>query len=207
MAKWLPMVGTGPVEVDWWRLFLTYTTKDAHDSTWSRAIAVNEWRARIALTFISKECVFYIPNTRETIKPKIWDCIQTRRVWRWATYIMHELCGVTTCNYDSLNWKQILFGERIPKTYNKWFTFGTSLGVSLFGLFGSNAMTKCSTLNNGVSLGSNTGFGTNSSSTPKRHGNGWLTKSRFIGPMRRPCSEGFDKPWGTRNVLCRRHNL
>lgn len=50
-------------------------------------------------------------------------------------------------------------------------------------------MTKCSALNNDMSIGSNTGFGTNSSSTPKRHGNMWLTKSRFIGSLRRPCSE------------------
>ena len=30
---------------------------------------------------------------------------------------MHELCGVNTGNYDSFNWKQALFGERIRKKF------------------------------------------------------------------------------------------
>ena len=68
---------------------------------------------------ISKQCVFCLPNTNESIKHKFWDCIQARRAWRWATYIMHELCGVHTGNYDCFNWKQVIFGERIPKKYAK----------------------------------------------------------------------------------------
>ena len=45
--------------------------------------------------------------------------IQARQAWRWTTFIMHELCGVRTSNYDSFNWKQALFRERIPKKYGK----------------------------------------------------------------------------------------
>ena len=32
---------------------------------------------------------------------------------------MHKLCGVRTGNYDCFNWKQVVFGERIPKRYGK----------------------------------------------------------------------------------------
>jgi hypothetical protein len=32
---------------------------------------------------------------------------------------MHELCGIRMGNYDSFNWKQVIFGERIPKKYEK----------------------------------------------------------------------------------------
>ena len=66
---------------------------------------------------ISKQCIFCLPNTSESVKHKFWDCIQARRAWRWATYIMQELCGVRSGNLDCFNWKQALFGERIPKKY------------------------------------------------------------------------------------------
>ena len=57
---------------------------------WHKAVVINEWRARIAPVSISKRCVFCLPNTSESVKHKFWDCIQARRAWRWATYIMHE---------------------------------------------------------------------------------------------------------------------
>ena len=122
-------------------------------SIWHKAVAVNEWRARIAPASISKQCVFCLPNTSESVKHKFWDCIQARRAWRWATYIMQELCGVRTGNYDCFNWKQALFGERIPKKYGPKLKFGTFLEALLFGPFGLNAMTRCSTTNNGMKLG------------------------------------------------------
>jgi hypothetical protein len=88
-------------------------------SIWHKAVAVNEWRARIAPASISKQCIFCLPNTSESVKHKFWDCIQARRTWRWATYIMHELCGVRTGHLDSFNWKQTLFGERTPYKFRK----------------------------------------------------------------------------------------
>ena len=101
-------------------------------SIWHKAVAVNEWRARIAPASISKQCIFCLPNTSESVKHKFWDCIQARRTWRWTTYIMHELCGVRTGHLDSFNWKQSLFGERIPFKFRKvvkiWhFLRGTTL--------------------------------------------------------------------------------
>ena len=48
-------------------------------SIWHKAVAVNEWRARIAPASISKQCVFCMPNTSESVKHKFWDCIQARR--------------------------------------------------------------------------------------------------------------------------------
>ena len=88
-------------------------------SIWHKAVAVNEWRARIAPASISKQFVFCLPNISESVKHKFWDCIQARRAWRWVTFIMHELCGVKTGNYDCFNWKQALFGKRIPKQFGK----------------------------------------------------------------------------------------
>lgn len=84
-----------------------------------KVVVVNEWRAHIALALISKYYVFCLPNMNESVKHKFWDCIQATRAWRWATLIMHVLCGVTTGYYDSFNWKQTLFGKRIPKIYGK----------------------------------------------------------------------------------------
>ena len=72
-------------------------------SIWHKAMAINEWRARIALASISKQCVFCLPNTSELIKHKFWDCIQARRAWRWATSIMHELYKLRFGNYDYFN--------------------------------------------------------------------------------------------------------
>lgn len=88
-------------------------------SIWQKVVTVNEWRARIAPASTSKQYPFCLPNTSESIKHEIWDCIQTKRAWRWATFIMHELCVVRTGNYDSLNWNQSFFGERIPRKFVK----------------------------------------------------------------------------------------
>lgn len=82
-------------------------------SIWHNTIVVNERRARIALASISKQCVLCPPNTSESVKHKLWGCIQVRRSWRWATFIMHELCRVTTGNYEIGN--KNFFGEMIPK--------------------------------------------------------------------------------------------
>ena len=88
-------------------------------SIWHKAVAVNEWRAHIAPVSISKQCPFCLPNMSESIKHKFGDCIQAKRAWRWATYIMRKLCGVRSGNYDCFNWKQAILGERIPKRYGK----------------------------------------------------------------------------------------
>lgn len=82
-------------------------------------MVVNEWRAHSAPTSISKQYIFCLPNMSELVKHKLWDCTQAMRVGRWATYIMHELCGVEIGNYDSFNWKQATFGETIPNKYGK----------------------------------------------------------------------------------------
>ena len=50
-------------------------------------------------------------------------------------------------------------GEEFPKNIAKWLKFGTSLGASRFGQFGSNVVIKCLIMNNGTSLRSSTVFG------------------------------------------------
>lgn len=84
-----------------------------------RLAKIKELSARIGPASISKQGVFCLPNTSELVKHKLWNCIQARRAWRWATYIVHKLCGVRTGNYNNFNWKQALFGERIPKKFGK----------------------------------------------------------------------------------------
>ena len=79
---------------------------------WHKVVAINEWRAYIALVSISKQCVFCLLNTNESIKHKFWGCIQPRRAWRWAMFTMHELCGVRIGNHDSLKWKQACLGNK-----------------------------------------------------------------------------------------------
>lgn len=61
---------------------------------WHEAMAVNEWRALIALASISKQCVCCRPNTSEFVKHKFWDCIQAWRAWRWATLLCMNSAGL-----------------------------------------------------------------------------------------------------------------
>lgn len=54
-----------------------------------KTVAVNEWRACIALVSISKQCGFCLANTSESGKHKFWDCIQARRVWIYMGHFHH----------------------------------------------------------------------------------------------------------------------
>ena len=140
-------------------------------SIWHKAVVANEWRARIAPVSISKQCVFCLPNTSKLVKHKLWDCIQAGRAWRWATFIMHELCGVGAGNYNSFIESKPCLGKGYLRNTAKRLNFGTSLGVSRSGPYGLSSMTKCSTMNNGTSLRSSTAFGMISSFMPRRLGN------------------------------------
>ena len=52
-------------------------------------------------------------------------------------------------------------GKEFPKNMEKWLKFGTFLGALLFGPFGSNGMTKCSTRHNGMNPRLSNKFGMN----------------------------------------------
>ena len=115
-------------------------------SIWHKAVAVNEWRAQIALASIFKYCVFCNPNMSVSVKHTFWDCIQAWRAWWWAILIMHDLCGVRTGNHDSFHWSEALLGERIPKKFVKKMKIWHLLhGITLFELDG---MARCSIKNN-----------------------------------------------------------
>ena len=163
-------------------------------SIWHKAVAINEWKVCIVSAFISKQCVFCLPNMSESTKHKFWDCIQARRAWRRATFIMPEHCGVRIDNYDSFNWKQAIFGERIPKKYGRKIKSWHLLrGTSCFGTFGLNAMSKCPTTNNGMSIRVSTGFGMSSSFTARQYGKGWSKNLRLAASPLWPCSKGLTK--------------
>lgn len=51
-------------------------------------------------TFFFKQHIFCHPNANESQNTKFWDCIQARRPWQWATFIMHRLIGLRNDNYD-----------------------------------------------------------------------------------------------------------
>ena len=119
----------------------------------------------LPLASISRQCIFCFPNTRQSMKQKVWDRIQFQRVWKWVMFIMHKLCIVRTCNYDSFNWKQTLFGEGCLRNLLKWI--GTFYEAFFFGLFGLNKMNKCSTKNNGTSPRLNISFGMTSLCMPR----------------------------------------
>ncbi len=59
--------------------------------------------AKIAPAIISKQCIFCLPNTSESVKYNFYDCIQARWAWHWTTYIMHKLYGVRSGNYNTFN--------------------------------------------------------------------------------------------------------
>ena len=73
------------------------------DGTRTRGIGLKVVAFLTIKRYISKQCIFCLPNASESVKHKFWDCIQARRAWRWAMFIMHELCGVKTGNYDSFH--------------------------------------------------------------------------------------------------------
>ena len=176
-------------------------------SIWHKAIAVNEWRARIAPASISKQCVFCLPHTSESVKHKFWDCIQARRAWRWATFIMHELCGVRMGNYDYFNWKQALFGEKLPKRYGKKIKIWHLLrGITLWTIWierndrvfnhvqWHEAKTKQIIWDGLLVYG-------------KAAWNRVLETIKINKFSMVAMIQGFDQTWGARAVLCRRRNL
>ena len=175
-------------------------------SIWHKAVAMNEWRARIAPVFISKQCVFCLPNTSESVKHKFWDCIHARRAWRWSTFIMHELCGVRSGNYDCFNWKQALFGERIPKKYSKTIKIWHLLrGITMWTIWierndmvfnqtqWHEARVKQRIWNELIIYGK----------IEWKRMNDLITTNKFAAMV---LLQRFDKSWGARSVLCKRHN-
>lgn len=62
-------------------------------SIWHKAVAVNEWRARIVPFSISKQCIFCLPYTCESVKHRFWECIQARRAWRRAIFVFMNCVG------------------------------------------------------------------------------------------------------------------
>ena len=176
-------------------------------SIWHKAVAVNEWRARIAPVSISKQCVFCLPHTSESVKHKFWDCIQARRAWRWATFIMHELCGVKTGNYDCFNWKQAMFGERIPKRYGQKIKIWHLLrGITLWTIW----------IERNDKVFNHEHW--HESKVKRLVWDGLIIYARaawnrVLGIIKTndfakvAMLQGFDKTWGAREVLCRRRNL
>ena len=176
-------------------------------SIWHKAVAVNEWRARIAPASISKQCIFCLPNTSESVKHKFWDCIQARRAWRWATFIMHELCGVRYGHLDSFNWKQAIFGERIPYKFRKLVKIWHLLrGITLWTIWLER---NDKVFNQEQWQESKVKFRIWNELLMYAH-TAWQRVLKLIKVSRFSAMailQGFDSTWGARQILCRRHLL
>ena len=125
----------------------------------------------------------------------------------WATYIMHELCKVISGNYDCFNWKQTIFGERLPKKYDPNIKIWHLLrGITLWAIWIER---KDKVFNHEqwhethvkhhiwdkLILYAKVAW---------EHVLKHIKTSAFsaLGLL-----QGFDNTWGTRNVLCKEHNL
>ena len=120
---------------------------------------------------------------------------------------MNELCGVRSGNDDIFNWKQALFGERIPKKFGKTIQIWHLLrGITLWTIWIER--------NDKV-------FNHEEWHEAKVKHRIWeefiyyaitawervkmlIKTSRFsaLGIL-----QGFDKTWGARGVLCRRNGM
>ena len=141
------------------------------------------------------------------MKHKFWDCIQAMRAWRWATFIMQKLCGVRSGNLDCFNWKQTIFRERIPRKYGSKVKIWHLLkGITLWTIW----IERNDKVFNQVEW--------HISKVKHRIWDeliiyakaAWkrvveqIRISRFSAMA---LLQGFDKSWGARSVLCRRHNM
>ena len=120
---------------------------------------------------------------------------------------MHELCGVRTSNFDNFNWKQALFGERIPKKYGKMVKVWHLLrGITLWTIW----IEQNDKVFNQAQW---------HKSKIKHHiwdeliiyaKLAWkmvMAQIKISSFSVMAMLQGFDKTWGARNVLCRQHNL
>ena len=120
---------------------------------------------------------------------------------------MHELCGVRTGNYDSFNWKQALFGERIQRKFVKKIKIWHLLrGITLWTIWIER--------NDKV-------FNHEQWHESKVKHKIWdellmyaraawervLKLIKISSFSAAALLEGFDRTWGARNILCRRNNL
>jgi hypothetical protein len=120
---------------------------------------------------------------------------------------MHELCGVRSGNYDSFNWKQAIFGERLPRKYGPKIKIWHLLrGITLWAIWIER---------NDMVFNHKQWHETR----VKHHiwdelilyaKVAWervLKHIKISAFSALALLQGFDNTWGARNVLCRRHNL
>ena len=104
---------------------------------------------------------------------------------------MHELCGVRSGNLDCFNWKQAIFGERIPRKYGPKVKIWHILrGIILWTIWierNDKVFNHVEWYISKVKLE----FGTNSLFTLKRLGNGWWSKFGLVGSRLRRYSKAL----------------
>lgn len=159
--------------------------------------------------YLQTMCFFASPNTSESIKHKLWDCMQARRAWRRVMFIVHELCRVRTGNYDSFHWKQGLIRERISKKFGnkikrikKLKIWHLLCNIALWTIriecndkvLNHEPKVKHCTWDELIIYAKATWE--------------WVIKQFKISSFSIAAMlQGLDQMWGVRNVLCRRNNL
>jgi hypothetical protein len=94
-----------------------------------------------------------------------------------------------------------------PRSMAPRLKFGTSLGALLFGPFGLSATTRSLTMSNGMKLGSSIAYWDELIMYAKTAWERVLKQIKISKFSAVSMLQGFDKTWGAKNVLCRRHNL
>jgi hypothetical protein len=130
-----------------------------------------------------------------------------RRAWKWTTYIVHELCGVRTGHLDSFNWKQAIFGERIPYKFRKMTKIWHLLrGITLWTIWVER---NDKVFNQEQWHESKMKARIWDTLLMYAH-TAWQRVLKFIKISKFSAAallQTFDRTWGARQVLCRRNRL
>lgn len=83
-----------------------------------RLRSMNEGLELLRHPSLSNVCFAFLTRANQ-FNIKFGIAFKPWRAWRWATLIMHDLCGVRTSNHDNIYWKQTLLEESILKKFVK----------------------------------------------------------------------------------------
>ena len=98
----------------------------------------------ISLSLDLQTICFFASWTRVSWSTIIfWNCTQARRVWQWATFIMHNFVVLEPTTKIVSTGSKLILGRGFPRCLSSEPRFVTSTGALRFGLFESNAIMRC----------------------------------------------------------------
>jgi hypothetical protein len=69
------------------------------------------WRLMSGMLRLLPPNDVFASHNYETFKHEFWGCIQAKKAWNWACFIIMELSGDRVDEQFNLHWKHGLFGE------------------------------------------------------------------------------------------------